>query len=362
MNKILVIAPNYTPGSGPSNALYFLKYVNATKFLFFKQGSSTYYKDMNMYALGIYNLGINHYVLSRFVKSLVEKLRPDYILSIAPELLLSLEEEVLEKTIVIPQGVLESVHIKYEPTSIRAISTYPEIMFVSRRVGGYAAISYYMLRRITEIFHPRKVELIWNPVREAFFELGMKKLQKTTLLNGKRLKLLYVGRLTKLKGVDKLIKFMPEVLREYRDAELHIIGSGPLQSYLTHQVRKLALEDKVFIHGRLPDTELLQHYVDSTLLVTASYWESFCLPVAEAAAAATPSVVREVYALKDHVMLGYAIGFKKDNPENFIEAIGKALDRYEKLALRGFKIAQQLFHPSIVAKKILDLLQSLKMS
>jgi hypothetical protein len=159
MNKILVIAPNYTPGSGPSNALYFLKYVHATKFLFFKQGSSTYCKDMNMYALGIYNLGINHYVLSRFVKSLVEKLRPDYILSIAPELLLSLEEEVLKKTIVIPQGVLEPVHIKYEPTSIRAISTYPEIMFVSRRVGGYAAISYYMLRRITEIFHPEKWSL-----------------------------------------------------------------------------------------------------------------------------------------------------------------------------------------------------------
>ena len=109
-----------------------------------------------MYALGIYNLGINHYVLSRIVKSLVKKLRPDYILSIAPELLSSLEEEVLEKTIVIPQGVLESVHIKYEPTSIRAISTYPEIMFVSRRVGGYAAISYYMLRRITEIFHSPK--------------------------------------------------------------------------------------------------------------------------------------------------------------------------------------------------------------
>jgi len=360
MIKILVIAPNYMPGTGPSNALYFLKYVNATKLLFFKQGSSTYYKDINTYALGIYNLGINHYVLSRFVKSLVEKLRPDYILSIAPELLLNLEEEVLNRTIVIPQGVLEPIHIKYEPLSIRVISIYPEIMFVSRRVGGYVAISYYMLRRITEIFHPQKVELVWNPVREAFFELGMKKLQKEPLR--KKLKLLYVGRLTRPKGVDKLIEFMPEIIREYRDVELHIVGDGPLQSYLMHQVHKLALEDKVFIHGRLSDAELLQHYADSTLLVTASYWESFCLPVAEATAAATPSVVREVYALKDHVMLGYAIGFKKDNPENFVEAIGKALDRYEKLALRGFKIAHQLFHPSIVAKKILDLLQSLKMS
>jgi glycosyltransferase involved in cell wall biosynthesis len=147
---------------------------------------------------------------------------------------------------------------------------------------------------------------------------------------------LYVGKLTKLKGVDKLIWFMPEVLREYRDAEHHIIGSGPLQSYLMRQVRKLGLEDKVFIRGRLLGAELLQHYADSTLLVTASYRENFFLPVAEAFAVATPSVVREVYALKDHAMLRYAIDFKRDNPENFIEAIGKALIRYEKLALRGF--------------------------
>jgi hypothetical protein len=148
MNKILVIVPNYTPRRGPSNALYFLKYVNATKFLFFKQGSSTYYKDMNTYALGIYNLGINHYVLSRFVKNLAEKLKPDYILSIAPELLLSLKEEFLEKTVVIPQGVLEPVCIKYEPPSIRVIHIYPEIIFVSKRVGSYAAISYYMLKKL----------------------------------------------------------------------------------------------------------------------------------------------------------------------------------------------------------------------
>jgi glycosyltransferase involved in cell wall biosynthesis len=360
MNKILVIAPNYTPGTGPSNALYFLKYVNATKFLFFKQGSSTYYKDMNTYALGIYNLGINHYVLSRFVKNLAEKLKPDYILSIAPELLLSLKEEFLEKTVVIPQGVLEPVCIKYEPPSIRVIHIYPEIIFVSKRVGSYAAISYYMLKKITEIFNPRRVELIWNPVREAFFELGMERLQKGSLLNRVKLRLLYVGRLTKLKGIDELIKFMPEVIKEYRNVELHIVGDGPLQSYLLYLVHKLGLEGKVIVHGRLNDVELLQQFANTTLLVTASYWESFCLPVAEAAAAAIPSVVRNVYALKDHVMLGYAVGFEEDNPENFIEAIGKALDSYEKLALRGFKIAQQLFYPSVVAKKYLDLLQTLK--
>jgi glycosyltransferase involved in cell wall biosynthesis len=171
----------------------------------------------------------------------------------------------------------------------------------------------------------------------------MERLQKGSLLNRVKLRLLYVGRLIKLKGVDELIKFMPEVIKEYRNVELHIVGDGPLQSYLLYLVHKLGLEGKVIVHGRLNDVELLQQFANTTLLVTASYWEGFCLPVAEAAAAAIPSVVRNVYALKDHVMLGYAVGFEEDNPENFIEAIGKALDSYEKLALRGFKIAQQLF-------------------
>jgi hypothetical protein len=34
MAKILIIAPNYTPATGPSNALYFIKYIDATKFCF----------------------------------------------------------------------------------------------------------------------------------------------------------------------------------------------------------------------------------------------------------------------------------------------------------------------------------------
>ena len=97
-------------------------------------------------------------------------------------------------------------------------------------------------------------------------------------------------------------------------------------------------------------------YRSATLLVTASYWESFCIPVGEAAASAIPSIVREVYALKEHVELGYAIGFREDSSECFVEAVGKALDNYEKLARRGYEVSRKLFWPSLVAKRVLKLL------
>ena len=217
----------------------------------------------------------------------------------------------------------------------------------------------YMHRRISSLFRPKKVELIYNPIKEMFFNLGYERIQREVLVSNDKLKLLYVGRLTKLKGIDKLLMFFPSILREFRNTELHIVGDGPLREYLVYLVHKLNLKNKVFIHGRVDNDSLLQIYKNATLLVTASYGESFCLPVGEAVASAIPSIVREVYALKEHVELGYAVGFREDSPEYFVKAVGKALDNYEKLATRGYEVSRKLFYPSLVAERILKLLNSL---
>jgi glycosyltransferase involved in cell wall biosynthesis len=174
-----------------------------------------------------------------------------------------------------------------------------------------------------------------------------------------KLRLLYIGRLVKLKGVERLLMLFPSILKEFHDAEFHIVGDDPLRERLIYLAHKLNLKNKVFIYGYVNDHILLQVYKNTTLLVTASYWESFCLPVAEAAASAVPSVIRETYALKDHVELGYAIGFREDSPECFAEAIGKSLDNYEILARRGYEVSRKLFWPSLVAEKVLKLLKSL---
>ena len=65
--------------------------------MLFKQGISTYYTDINTYVIGMHSLRVNHHILSSFVKDFVEKLKPDYILSIVPELLLSLEKRFSRK-------------------------------------------------------------------------------------------------------------------------------------------------------------------------------------------------------------------------------------------------------------------------
>ena len=250
--KVLVIAPTYRPGGGPSNSLYFLRYINGSKLLFY--ANSILSKDEDGIRVLMFP-NMNHYVTSRVVKHIVDKFRPDYIISISPELMIHLKEKELERSVVILQGVLEPIIFKFEPlATFRTLFIYSEISYISRDMT-YAAISIYMYRRISEIFRPKKVGLIYNPIREMFFKLGDERVQGGLVdCDRCKLRLLYVGVLKRLKGVDKLIRFFPSVLREFRDAELHIVGDGPLRGYLSYLVQKLGLLYFVgaFISGLFP--------------------------------------------------------------------------------------------------------------
>jgi hypothetical protein len=174
--KVLVIAPHYEPGRGPSNALYFLKYVNGIKLLFYSD--YPLFEDRVTGVKLLRSLNANHYILSHIVRRIAEKFGPDYIISIAPELMLRLKEKELERSVVILQGFIEVVQIKHEPVIIRVLPVYPEIVDVSKRIGGYAAISMYMYRRISTFFKPKRIELVYNPVREMFFKLGHERVQR----------------------------------------------------------------------------------------------------------------------------------------------------------------------------------------
>jgi len=358
--KGLIIAPRCKFGRGPFNALYFLKHIEGFKFLFYAINEINNIRATERFlrvkAIAV-NDERNHYVMQLLVKHIAEQLKPEYIISIAPELLTRLNERMLKRSLIIPQGFYEPIHFRFEPRGIAFLTTYPEIFYVSRHAGCYVAISKYMYKRIRDLLRPKKLALIYNPIKEQFFQLGEKRIR--TLKNPSKPILLYVGRLEKLKGVHKLIQWFHSVIKEFSDAELHIVGDGSLLSYIYHMIYKLNLNKRAFIYGHVDSKHLYLLYKHSNILVTTSYWESFCLPVAEAAASAMPSVVREAYALKEHVKLGYAVGFKEDSAEAFTKAIGRAIDRYDKLAQTAYEISKELFYPSVVAHRVLKILETL---
>jgi glycosyltransferase involved in cell wall biosynthesis len=81
---------------------------------------------------------------------------------------------------------------------------------------------------------------------------------------------LYVGRLSKEKGIDYLIKALPEIIKACPSSMLNIVGDGPMMSQLLKLVSNLDMEKHVTFHGRLLGVALMAAYQKANVVVIPS--------------------------------------------------------------------------------------------
>lgn len=107
--------------------------------------------------------------------------------------------------------------------------------------------------------------------------------------------LLCVGRLEEYKGVQHVIRALPEL----PDYQLVIVGDGPYREQLRQIARDEAVADRVDFLGYVDDSRLPGLYAGAEVYVTMSEFEAYGITVAEALAAGTPCVIRCIAGLSD---------------------------------------------------------------
>lgn len=90
---------------------------------------------------------------------------------------------------------------------------------------------------------------------EHFLPMDSTDLKKTLGLIDKRV-IVSVGRLVHRKGQDSLIESMPQVLEEFPNAHLVLIGEGPYQGYLEGRAKSLQIDSQITFIGRIAYAEL----------------------------------------------------------------------------------------------------------
>lgn len=164
--------------------------------------------------------------------------------------------------------------------------------------------------------NPSKIEVIPCGVNFDLFRPESKELsiQKLGLQPGKHY-ILYVGRFSPVKGLDRLISAL-SLLKDDRELQLPIVGGDGEASPETQKLLALAKELKVQHMlspiGRVEQANLATYYNAVDLLVVPSYYESFCLVVLEALACGTPVVAARVGAV-DSIILEGKTGFVVDD-------------------------------------------------
>lgn len=117
-------------------------------------------------------------------------------------------------------------------------------------------------------------------------------------------RLLYVGRLSREKGVDVAIAALPAVLERAPGARLRIAGEGPSSRDLRDLVEEYGLAGRVEFLGAVARDAVRDLMADSSIVVVPSRSEGFSLVALEAAQAGRPVVAARVGGIPEVVVDG----------------------------------------------------------
>jgi glycosyltransferase involved in cell wall biosynthesis len=111
----------------------------------------------------------------------------------------------------------------------------------------------------------------------------------------------FVGRLRRYKGVDWVMRTMPEVMRRVPGARLLVVGDGPFEPWLRRAAEALGVTNAVEFLGFLPRAEKVRCLQQAWVAVQPSPKEGWGLTVVEAGACGTAVVAADSPGLRDSV-------------------------------------------------------------
>lgn len=161
---------------------------------------------------------------------------------------------------------------------------YQKILkYFAQKVDYKIAVS----QKVREIFTAngfKNVHVINNPIITPKF---VKVKRKNTII--------YVGKLSKGKGVDLLFKSLPQVFPNITASQIEIVGSGHLLQILKAMAKTAGLTGKIKFVGQVNHEEVIKKISSSSLTVVPSVWpEPLPRAIIESILCQTPVVATNV--------------------------------------------------------------------
>ena len=215
------------------------------------------------------------------------------------------------------------------------------------------AVSEATANDIKKCFRIKNVVVVGNGVDLDLF--------KTVDYMEEKYDAVFLGRITKEKGIFVLLRTWKDVISEIPSAQLLLIGGidRNIKEELRKTIQELQLKQNVTVTGFVSDRRMLQLLSASKIFVLPSKMEGFGLSVAEAMAAGLPCVLSNLPALKENFDSA-AVFVEPEDAEGFAQAILTLLSDPEKcreLREKGQKLVRQFSWDS-VAKKELKIFRS----
>jgi glycosyltransferase involved in cell wall biosynthesis len=221
----------------------------------------------------------------------------------------------------------------------------------------------------------QKISVVWNGVDPARYNPKNCKLEDVKKIREKYgipddwKMLLFLGRLTWVKGVKNLIQAMPTVLRDYPQTKLVILGKGEEEKDIEETAARLGIRDNVICRfDFVPEQERILHYAAADLCVFPSVYEPFGIVSLEAMAMEKPVVVgaHGVVGFREQVVSSgpdqNGIHINGEDPADIAWGIKETLkdpQRAKTLGENGRKRVLQYFTWEKTAEQTLEIYETL---
>ncbi len=116
---------------------------------------------------------------------------------------------------------------------------------------------------------------------------------------GRAEKLLFVGRLTAVKGLGVLFKALTAVKLSHPQVHLTVVGDGPDRALLETQVRELGLQQNVSFVGYRTQDQVRQHLAETDIFVMSSFAEGVPVVLMEAMAAGVAVIAPRIAGIPE---------------------------------------------------------------
>lgn len=178
----------------------------------------------------------------------------------------------------------------------------------------------------------------------------------------KKYDILFIGRLTKAKGVDVLLKAIYILKEKYqKEIKAVIVGEGCLGEKLKELVVELGIDKEVKFLGVRRDIERFMK--SARLFVLPSRWEGLPLTILEAMSCRMNIIATKVGGIPEVIENGEeGILISPEDPEALAKAIIELLKDEElriKLGFNAFKKVKEKYSIEVYTKDMLDLYKSL---
>lgn len=174
--------------------------------------------------------------------------------------------------------------------------------------------------------------------------------------------LIFVGRLSKTKGIEDAIIALKKISMSIPRVKLWVVGRGEKQyvTYLRNIAGKLKVSDRIMWYGFVSESKKFELMGEAHILIFPSIKEGWGLTVPEAAFVGTPSIVYNSPGLQD-VLRGstFKIIVKSNSPQQIAHEAIKILNDpnfYKKL--EKLKLDKSDYNWDKTAKVFLEVLRN----